>query len=256
MALANLAYSWGAKWGEDQLTRFSAGLDLQSKTIVDILKSRSLTSVYQPIVSLNSADIYGFEGLIRGPAGTSLHAPLHLFEAAKERDYLPEMEHLSRQIVLENYAATCKTRKLFLNSTPEMLLMSAPNKGETLAYLASLGLEPKQIIIEVTEQTRNMDYGQLREAVQLYRNIGFEIAMDDLGEGFSSLRLWSELKPDYVKIDKHFIRNIHLDQVKFEFVRSIQQIAQNSGAKVIAEGIEAFEELSIIKDLKIDFGQG
>ncbi len=256
LALANLAYSWGAKWGDDQLKRFAANPDLESQTIVGILKNRSLNSVYQPIVSLNSADIYGFEGLIRGPARTSLHAPLHLFAAAKERDYLPEMEHLSRQIVLENYAATCKTRKLFLNSTPEMLLMSAPNKGETLAYLASLGLEPKQIIIEVTEQTRNMDYGQLREAVQLYRNIGFEIAMDDLGEGFSSLRLWSELKPDYVKIDKHFIRNIHLDQVKFEFVRSIQQIAQNSGAKVIAEGIEVFEELSIIKDLKIDFGQG
>ncbi|MEZ0210816.1 MAG: GGDEF domain-containing protein [Methylophilus sp.] len=254
--LDSLAYSWGAKWGEDQLKRFAEGLDPGSDTIVDILRTRCLTSVYQPIVSLNNADIYGFEGLIRGPADTSLYLPLQLFEAAKQRQYLPEMEHLSRQIVLENYAATCKTRKLFLNSTPEMLLMSAPNKAETMAYIASLGLEPQQIIIEVTEQTRNMDYGQLREAVQLYRDIGFEIAMDDLGEGFSSLRLWSELKPDYVKIDKHFIRNIHLDQVKFEFVRSIQQIAQNSGAKVIAEGIETFEELSIIKDLKIDFCQG
>lgn len=252
----NLAYSWGAKWGEDQLKRFALGNGTPSQPIVEILKCRHLSSVYQPIVSLQSADIYGFEGLVRGPAATPLQAPLSLFEAAKEHQFLPEMEHLSRQIVLENYAITCKTRKLFLNITPEMLLMSAPTKGETLAYLASLGLEPKQIIIEVTEQTRSMDYGLLREAVQFYRNIGFEIAMDDLGEGFSSLRLWSELKPDYVKIDKHFIRNIHQDQVKFEFVRSIQQIAQNSGAKVIAEGIEVYEELSIIKDLKIDFGQG
>lgn len=255
-SITNLAYSWGAKWGDQQLKFFESSQDAHSQAILDILIKRSLTSVYQPIVSLQSADIYGFEGLIRGPAASPLHSPLDLFEAAKEQLFLPEMEHLSRQIVLENYAATCKTRKLFLNSTPEMLLMSAPNKGETLAYLASLGLEPKQIIIEVTEQTRNMDYALLREAVQFYRNIGFEIAMDDLGEGFSSLRLWSELKPDYVKIDKHFIRNIHQDQVKFEFVRSIQQIAQNSGARVIAEGIEAYEELCIIKDLKIDFGQG
>lgn len=255
-SITNLAYSWGAQWGDDQLQFFGETRDAQSHIIVDILRHRRLTAVYQPIVSLHSADIYGFEGLIRGPASTSLHSPLDLFEAAKKHHFLPEMEHLSRQIVLESYAVTCKTRKLFLNSTPEMLLMSTPNKGETMAYLASLGLDPKQVIIEVTEQTRNMDYGQLREAVQYYRDIGFEIAMDDLGEGFSSLRLWSELKPDYVKIDKHFIRNIHQDQVKFEFVRSIQQIAQNSGAKVIAEGIEIYEELSIIKDLKIDFGQG
>ena len=253
---ANLAYSWGAQWRKAPSTLKGESCQDDSYAIIDILQSRRLTSVYQPIVSLQTADIYGFEGLIRGPADTSLHAPLDLFEAARNCQLLTEIEHLSRQIVLESYATTCKTRKLFLNNTPEMLLRASPNKGETLAYLARLGLEPKQIIIEITEQTRNMDYKQLRKAVQEYRDIGFEIAMDDLGEGFSSLRLWSELKPDYVKIDKHFIHNIHEDQVKFEFVRSIQQIARNAGAKVIAEGIECHEELSIIKDLKIDFGQG
>jgi diguanylate cyclase (GGDEF)-like protein len=254
--ITNLAYSWGAKLDEEYLKPFVENQSALSQAVLGILRDRQLTSVYQPIVSLQSADIYGFEGLIRGPVATGLHSPLDLFSAAKSCNFLAEMEHLSRQIVLESYAVTCKTRKLFINSTPEMLLMSTPNKGETMAYLARLGLEPKQIIIEVTEQTCNMDYGQLRKAVQYYRDIGFEIAMDDLGEGFSSLRLWSELQPDYVKIDKHFISNIHQDQVKFEFVRSIQQIALNSGAKVIAEGIETYEELSIIKDLKIDFGQG
>lgn len=255
-SITNLAYSWGAQWGDAQYMLFEKNRATDAQLVTNILKNRQLTSVYQPIVSLQNADIYGFEGLIRGPAETPLHSPLGLFEAAKACQLLTEMEHLSRQVVLENYAATCKTRKLFLNNTPEMLLLATPNKGETLAYLARLGLEPKQIIIEITEQTRNMDYSQLRKAVQYYRDIGFEIAMDDLGEGFSSLRLWSELKPDYVKIDKHFIHHIHEDQVKFEFVRSIQQIARNAGAKVIAEGIECHEELSIIKDLKIDFGQG
>ena len=254
--ITNLAYSWGAKWSDAQNALPEENTDINTRRILSILKNRQLSPVYQPIVSLQSAEIYGFEGLIRGPADTALHSPMSLFEAAKHCQLLTEIEHLSRQVVLENYAPNCKTRKLFLNNTPEMLLLATPNKGETLAYLASLGLEPKQIIIEITEQTRNMDYPQLREAVQHYRDIGFEIAMDDLGEGFSSLRLWSELKPDYVKIDKHFIHNIHQDQVKFEFVRSIQQIARNAGARVIAEGIECHEELSIIKDLKIDFGQG
>jgi diguanylate cyclase (GGDEF)-like protein len=89
-----------------------------------------------------------------------------------------------------------------------------------------------------------------------YRDMGFQIAIDDLGEGFSSLRLWSELRPEYVKIDMHFIQGIDLDPVKLQFVRSIQEIAQKSGTVVIAEGIETQTELLLIRDLGIAYGQG
>ena len=74
--------------------------------------------------------------------------------------------------------------------------------------------------------------------IENYRSIGFQIAIDDLGERFSSLRLWSELRPEYVKIDQYFIRAINLDPVKLQLVKSIQQIAENSHALVIAEGVE------------------
>jgi diguanylate cyclase (GGDEF)-like protein len=96
----------------------------------------------------------------------------------------------------------------------------------------------------------------LRDATEHYRSMGFEIAIDDLGEGFSGLRLWSEIRPDYVKIDKHFIQNIHLDPVKQQFARSIQEIAAKSGARVIAEGIESHAELIAVRELGIAFGQG
>jgi diguanylate cyclase (GGDEF)-like protein len=86
--------------------------------------------------------------------------------------------------------------------------------------------------------------------------MGFQIAIDDLGEGFSSLRLWSELRPDFVKIDRHFIQGINQDPVKLQFVRSIQEIAQNTGSQVIAEGIETQSELLLVRELGIDIGQG
>ncbi|MFA6180415.1 MAG: EAL domain-containing protein, partial [Candidatus Methylopumilus sp.] len=130
------------------------------------------------------------------------------------------------------------------------------DKSATLYYIEKLGLNPRNIIIELTESAPSLDFKLIYRAAEHYRNMGFKIAMDDLGEGFSSLRLWSELQPDYVKIDKHFIRGINTDQVKLEFVRSIQQIAQSSGACVIAEGIETEAELLVIKDLKIAYGQG
>ncbi|MES1987562.1 MAG: EAL domain-containing protein, partial [Pseudomonadota bacterium] len=88
------------------------------------------------------------------------------------------------------------------------------------------------------------------------RNVGFQIALDDLGEGYSTLRLWSELRPEYVKIDKHFIHSINSDPVRLQFVKSIQQIADNSGTKVIAEGVETEAELVILRDLNIAFCQG
>jgi GGDEF domain-containing protein len=86
--------------------------------------------------------------------------------------------------------------------------------------------------------------------------MGFQIAIDDLGEGFSSLRLWSELRPEYVKIDMHFIQGINSDPVKLQFVRSIQEIAEQSNTLVIAEGIETQAELLVLRDIGVAYGQG
>ena len=122
--------------------------------------------------------------------------------------------------------------------------------------MRSLGLSPHQVVIELTENQPTYDYPLLLEAALHYRTMGLEIAIDDLGEGFSSLRLWSELRPEYVKIDRHFIHNINQDPVKLQFVRSIQQIAENSSTQIIAEGIETHAEFMIIKDIGIALGQG
>ncbi|MEZ0232854.1 MAG: GGDEF domain-containing protein [Methylophilaceae bacterium] len=227
-----------------------------SAQLQSILKSRHLTALFQPIIDLDQARIHGHEGLIRGPVDTPLHSPLKLFEEAEHNDLVFEIEHLSRQVVLESFASSANEGKLFLNISPASLMQLNATKGATLAYIHKLGLDPHNVIIELTENTPTFDYDMLRRATEHYRNMGFEIAMDDLGEGFSSLRLWSEVQPDYVKIDKHFIRGINNDQVKFEFVRSIQHIAQSSGTKVIAEGIETQAELLVVKDLKIGYGQG
>ena len=228
----------------------------QSTELQLILRQRQLSALFQPIVDLNSVSIFGHEGLIRGPESSLLHSPLDLFAEAEINQVAVEVEHLSRQVVLESFARLNNTNKLFLNVSPASLVQPNFDKSATLSYIEKMGLDPTDIIIELTESAPCLDYKQIYRAAEHYRNMGFKIAMDDLGEGFSSLRLWSELQPDYVKIDKHFIRGINTDQVKFEFVRSIQQIAQNSGTSVIAEGIETEAELLVIKDLKIGYGQG
>lgn len=222
----------------------------------EILAGRKLSALFQPIIHMHSGDIIGYEGLIRGPSDSPLHAPMNLFKVARAHDLTLEVEHLCRQVVLERFAELQLPGKLFLNVSPECLLLRNARHGETLEYIEHIGINPDRVIIELTENQPTYDYELMREAVLHYRNMGFQIAIDDLGEGFSSLRLWSELRPEYVKIDMHFIQGINHDPVKLQFVRSIQEIAEKSGTLVIAEGIEAQTELLVLRDLGVAFGQG
>jgi GGDEF domain-containing protein len=111
-------------------------------------------------------------------------------------------------------------------------------------------------VIELTEDYPTVDFRLVHEALMMYRSMGFRVALDDLGEGFSSLRLWSELKPEFVKADKHFVTGLSDDPVKMQFLRAIQHIAENSGSLVIAEGIEDAADFKVVKDIGIACGQG
>src|SRR6218665_769224 len=86
--------------------------------------------------------------------------------------------------------------------------------------------------------------------------MGFQIAIDDLVSGYSGLRLWSEIRPDYVKIDRHFVANIQNDRIKREFVRFIRDISSRIGCHVIAEGIESAGEYLTLHGLGISNLQG
>ena len=224
--------------------------------LTSILQTRNLTALFQPIIDLNRASVYGHEALIRGPVETALHSPLALFEACHLVGLTPEMEHLSREIVLQQYAKSNDKNKIFVNISPHCLQLNDSPFSFNCEQLDYLGLTPSNIVIEITEGSSIKDFGRLRETVNRYREMGFAIALDDMGEGFSGLRLWSEIAPDYVKIDKHFISNIQNDPMKLEFVRAIQKIASESGCLSIAEGVETRDELAVIKDLKINYAQG
>ncbi len=163
---------------------------------------------------------------------------------------------LSRQIVLETFAKLNLPGNLFLNVSPETLTNPSFKDGQTLAFLKQLGLDPARVIIEITENQPTFDFEGMRDALLHYRGMGFKIAIDDLGEGFSSLRLWSELRPEFIKIDMHFVQGVDRDPIKLQFLKSIQHIAESCGTHVIAEGVETEAELRVVKDIGIALGQG
>lgn len=228
----------------------------QLSALSSILAQRDLTSLFQPIVSLAERRILGYEALTRGPSNSPLHSPLSLFAVARQAGRLSELELACRESACRRFAEQSLDGKLFLNISPESLLEPSHPPGRTLQLLQRYGIAPKNVVIELTEQTPTDDFELLYNALHHYRDMGFSIALDDLGAGYSSLRLWSELRPDYVKIDRHFIDGIHQDAVKREFVGSMLQMAKASRAVVIAEGIELQEELAVLIDMGVDLVQG
>ena len=221
-----------------------------------ILENARLMTLLQPILDMVEGRVMGYEALSRGPSSGPLHAPQALFRVAGQHGLLTALDRACVRMALKTFARLNLTGRLFVNLSPGSLLDPIFAPDALLAELNHFGLDGSQIVIEITENATSLDYGDLRQAASRLHAAGIEVAIDDLGEGFSSLRLWSELKPAFVKIDKHFIADIHQDPHKIQFVRSIRQMAEGAHSCVIAEGVENQSELAVLKDLGIRYAQG
>src|SRR5690242_14661078 len=236
-------------------TTSAARRDL-SGALARVLEERTLRAVFQPIFSFREGRVIGFEALVRGPEGTDLQAPANLFGAAAEQGLAIELNILCIQEILRAFSARNLDGSLFLNVSPRLIAQGNFDQERAARFLRGLGLEPARVVIELTEDYPTLDFRDVHEALMLYRAMGFRVAIDDLGEGFASLRLWSELKPEFVKADKHFVTGISKDAVKVQFLRAIQDIAESCGSQVIAEGIENADDFRVVKDIGIACGQG
>jgi diguanylate cyclase (GGDEF)-like protein len=231
-------------------------LNLIEITLDIIIKNKNLSVVFQPIVNNTQQNIFGYEALIRGPHNSEFYSPITLFEEAKKQNRLVELEFLCRELSILKFKELNLPGKLFLNASPETLFQPNFRSGQTLKLLEKIGLSPSQVVIELTEHSPLENYELVRDALKHYKEMGFEIAMDDLGSGYSGLRMWYELRPDFVKIDRHFMCDIDKDKVKQQFVRSIKNIAKELNCKVIAEGVETADEFEFVEKIGLPFCQG
>src|SRR5574343_1892738 len=234
----------------------SCVLDAELAALPRILDEGRLYPVFQPILDFRVRAVLGYEALIRGPADGRLSRPDQLFGAAARHGLSLRLEHACREASLRAFARQRLAGKLFLNVTPDCLVDPRLMNGATRDLLNELGIPPNRIVLELTENQRISDMPGIQDALQHYRGRGFQIAIDDLGEGFANLRMWSELRPEYVKIDKHFVGGIADDRIKFHFVRAMQDLAEICNASLVAEGSDREEDFVCIRDMGIACGQG
>ena len=195
---------------------------------------------------------------MRGPAGSVLETPAELFGAAQQAGLALELNIVCVQEILRAFARRGP------RGQPLPQHLAAAHHAARLragararASCARSGLEPARVVIELTEDYPTVDFRLVHESLMLYRAMGFRVAIDDLGEGFASLRLWSELQAR-VREGRQALRRAasRRDPVKLQFLRAIQHIAESCGSLVIAEGIENAEDFRVAKDIGIACGQG
>ena len=214
----------------------------EAQWLNQIIAAEELHVLFQPIVDANQQTIYGYEALIRGPKTSPLYSPLRLFDVATQTGQLVELDLLCRRLAIHRFAALELPGLLFLNVMPLTIVERDFREGLTLGFIRDSGLPPERVVIELTEHVPIHDYDLMRQAVAHYRDMGFQVALDDLGAGHSSLRHWSELRPDFVKLDRHFISGIDKEPAKREFLRSILDVARSLDCQLIAEGVETAAE--------------
>lgn len=231
-------------------------LNFQYLELERILREEDISTVFQPIISLKNGKVIGYECLSRGPISSELYYPEKLFRVAEIYNKVWELELLCRVKAIESARNIDKEKFLFVNVDPLVLKDEKFKKGFTKEFLAKYHMSPETIIFEITERTSIEDYQAFKAALENYINQGYKIAIDDTGAGYSGLKMLTETKPHYVKIDMDIIRNIDKDAFKQALIKCFVSLADVTGMKLIAEGIETEDELLTLIDLGVYAGQG
>lgn len=219
-----------------------------------ILEECHIQTLFQPLLDAEHQQALGYEALSRGPSDSPLHSPIELFHQAKMAQRLADMELLCLRLAIQGFAVQKLTGKLFINLSPSVLLECgvSPIRDACRQH----GLATHRVVIELTEHHPVASWQDMTHQVDQLRQAGFLVAIDDLGAGNSGLRLWSELRPDFVKLDHYFAANLDSDTTKRQFVASMLDLATNLGCQLILEGVEQQEEYDALRRLGIRYCQG
>jgi len=223
--------------------------------IKQIISNQSIRVDYQSIISLKSGNILGYEALSRGPVNSGMERPEKLLKLAERYYCLLDLEMLCKKKAVENLPPL-GNKLLFVNINPAILNYANFRKDLLQELFLSHGIKYENIVLELTERNRIDDYQNFRKILRFYRNLGFQIAIDDAGAGYSSLQAIAELQPEFVKIDHSLVHKVNQYPTKKAILETLMEFSYKIGARIICEGIETKDELVTLTALGCNFGQG
>jgi diguanylate cyclase (GGDEF)-like protein len=221
-----------------------------------VASEQLLRAVYQPIFSLTTGEVVGFEGLVRLVDDSVFPTPTSLFVAAEATRRTVELDIVCAQTVLAGAGELGPDRYLSINLSPRTLESDAFSPLEILALARRHGVQPAQLVIELTEREAVEDLGRLQRTVASLRRHEVRIAIDDVGAGNAGLRLFSEIDFDIMKIDLSLVRAGATHEPSEAVLRTLGTFARERGHRIVAEGIESSDLLEAVLELRYDSGQG
>ena len=225
--------------------------------LVCLIEQNELSIVFQPILSLQTGEVVGYEALTRAPADSPFANTGELFQAAGEADMLEELEQATRLLTFRAVSRHwVDGARLFLNVSPSVFLRDGFRNELCCELERESRLDPRQVVVEITERADDDVIADLHSRMQPFRELGFQIAIDDVGAGNSGLNRISQARPDWLKLDRELISNIDDDPFKQNLIRFFVRFATLSNMDLIAEGIESSQELATLIELGVSHAQG
>ena len=256
MAVVSRAVNVGqmARSKREYVEEFGGGeFRMGDRAGVDASLDRALSSLwmaYQPIVRAKDSSVIAYEALMRLDEPRLPH-PGAVIDAAERVNRLPDVGRAVRDHVTVGAQGADPAWLLFVNLHPQDLL-------DPKLYLddsAFTALAPR-VVLEITERVSLDSISQVHAKVAELRALGFQIALDDLGAGYAGLNSFTQLEPEFVKLDMSLVRGIHAHATKQKIVRSMVRLCQYMGKLIIAEGVETEFEREQLVELGCDLLQG
>lgn len=219
----------------------------------EILRTRAVRLVFQPIVYLETGGVFGYEVLLRGPHGTYFESPITLFSMARQMERAHELDLVSLRSLLQAADALPAGARVFFNVSPESFF--SPLFRELCCGMGKT-LDPGRVVFEVTRKRRILDFRLFRESLSFFRELGIRLALDDAQAGTLSLQTLLELLPDYVKIDLSVTRDIQKEPAKQKVFRRFLDFCERNRLDLIAEGVESQPEKQYLLEAGARLAQG
>lgn len=223
-----------------------------------IIDKKLIYPVFQPIVSLRTGEVHGYEALSRMIQPRKIKNTEELFAVALLHGRTWDLEKLCRKRILKKYADFSEEQqvgKLFINVNPCVMMDENFKASFTRRQLEKYHISPEKIVIEITEKS-SVNMEEFALVIHHYKKEGYQIAIDDVGACYSGLNIICNTHPHYLKIDMMLVQQIDRDHLKQALVKGLVEIAKNASIQLLAEGIETEAELQTLMDLGVDYGQG
>src|SRR5579859_3301545 len=244
---------YAAHMHADVVRRLEIVTDLQRA-----ISNGELTLQYQPIVELATSRVVGAEALVRWWRGGEVVTPREFLGAAEESGLIvPLGEWVLRQACAQGTAWRRASGDIGVAVNLSARQITAPGFTARVAdILAETGLPPAALTVEVNERILVEEDGLIADRLAELHQMGVRMAIDDFGIGYASLAYLRQLSLDIIKIDPSFVAGLGHDETLTLLTRTVVQVGRELGLRVIAEGIEQPRELSALREMGCDYGQG